>query len=89
MSQVPTWVSRLRCCLPPIELLGAPLVASRHVMVEFLHAPHQCKLDVLGTLETQLSCYSAIGSGSRDLETLRWWPICTEAGCTSTVIRAC
>ena len=51
MSLVITSVPVLSSYLPLLELLGAPLVAYRHLMVEFLHAPHQCKLDVLGTLE--------------------------------------
>ena len=72
MSLVATWVSMLRSCLPPLELLGAQLVTGRHPMVEFLSAPHLCILDVPGTLETQLSCHPATGSGSPDLGTLRW-----------------
>ena len=39
MSLVATWVSMLRSCLPPLELLGAPLVAGRHRVAEFLLAP--------------------------------------------------
>ena len=72
MSLVATWVSMLRSCLPPLELLGAPLVAGRHPMAGFLRAPHLCRLDAPGTLETQLSCHPAIGSGFRDLITLQW-----------------
>ena len=74
MSLVASWVSMLRSRPPPLELLEAPLVACRHLMMEILRAPHQCKLDVLGTLETQLSCHPATGSGSPKLWTLRWYP---------------
>ena len=70
MSLVITSVPVLSSCLPLLGYLGAPLVACQHLMEEFLHAPHQCKLDVLGTLETQLSCHPTIDSGSPNLETL-------------------
>ena len=40
MSQVAMWVSMLRSCLLPLELLGAPLVGGQHPMAGFLRAPH-------------------------------------------------
>ena len=51
MSLVATWLSMLRSCLPPLESLGAQLVACRHPMVEFLRAPHLSELDVPGLLK--------------------------------------
>ena len=70
--QVALWVSMLRSCLLPLELLEAPLMDGQHPMAGFLRAPHLSRLDAPGTLETQLSCHPAIGSGFRDLVTLRW-----------------
>ena len=72
MSQVAMWVSMLRSCLLPLELLEAPLVDGQHPMAGFLRAPYLCRLDAPETLETQLSCHPAIGYGSRDLGTLLW-----------------
>ena len=54
MSQVTMWVSMLRSCLLPLELLGVPLVDGQHPMAGFLRAPHLCRLDAPGTLETEL-----------------------------------
>ena len=54
MSQVAMWVSMLRSCLPPLEQFGAPLVDAQHPMAGFRRAPHLCRLDVPGTLGTQL-----------------------------------
>ena len=59
MSQVALWVSMLRSCLRPLELLGALLVDGQHPMAGFLRAPLLCRLDVTGTLETQLFAATA------------------------------
>ena len=45
MSQVAMWVSMLRSCLLPLELLEAPLVDGEHPMAGFLRAPLLCRLD--------------------------------------------
>ena len=70
MSLVITSVPVPNSCLLLLGYPGAPLVTCQHLMEEFPHVPHLCKLYVLGTLETQLSCHPAIDSESPNLETL-------------------
>ena len=72
MSQVAMWVSMRRSCLLPVERLETPLLDGQHLMAEFLRAPHLCRLDAPGTVETQPSCHPAVVSQSPDLGTLRW-----------------
>ena len=58
MSLVVTLVPVLSSCPPPLDSLGAQLVAGRHPMVEFLRAPHVIQQLVLDLQTSRLFCSS-------------------------------
>ena len=89
MSKLVQWASKLMPCLPHSQQHEVQPMDDLHLLAGRPHVPHRCRLDVLGPLETQLSCHPTIDSAPQGLETLQWLPVCTEAGCTSTEIRAC